>query len=93
MPYRNREGENFEETGEVSCGRTAKAAHNAVTGGRGVAFLFIYSANRDRQLARSEKEIPNAPAEFTRRSVIIPRRILNVGNRACGKSDTNQRDE
>src|SRR5437588_9154454 len=93
VPNRKREGENFEEAGEVSRGGTAKAAHDAITGGGGVAFLFIYFANRHRQLAGSVKKISNAAAEFARRSVIIRRRILNVGERACCKSNANQRYE
>jgi hypothetical protein len=93
VPHRNREGENFEETGEVSRGGTAKTAHNAVTGGCGVAFLFIYFANSHRKFTGSEKKIADSATEFPCGTVIIPRRILNVGNRACRKSDTNQRDE
>src|SRR2546428_8627881 len=92
MPHRNREGKDFQETSEVSRGGTAKTAHDAVTGGRGVAFLFIYFANRDRQLAGSEKEIPNPAAELARGSVIISRRILNISDRACCKSKANERN-
>src|SRR5947209_19561920 len=93
MPHRNREGKDFQETSEVWRGGTAKTAHDAVTGGRCVAFLFIYFANRDRQLARSEKEIPNPPAEFARRSVIISRRILNISDRACYNCKANERNQ
>src|SRR5438876_3922032 len=66
VPNRNRERENFEETGEVLRSGAAKSAHHAITGGRGVTFLFIYFADRNRQLARSEKEIANPAAEFAR---------------------------
>src|SRR5437016_11573695 len=93
MPHRNREGKDFQETSEVSRGGTAKTAYDAVTGGRCVALLFIYFANRERQLARSEKEIPNPAAELARRSVIISRRILNIGDRACCDSETDEPNE
>src|SRR6266487_1974330 len=92
-PNRKREGKNLEEAGEVSRGGTAKAAHDAVTGGRGVAFVFVYFANRHRQLTGSVKKISNTATEFPCGTVIIPRRILNVGDRACCKSNANQRHE
>src|SRR5438128_2069450 len=86
VPNRNRESENFEETGEVARSGTAETAHDAITCRRGVTFLFIYFANRNRQLARSEKEISNPAAKFASRAVIVSRRILNIGHRVCCKS-------
>ncbi len=65
----------------MSRGGTAKTAHNAVTGGCGVAFLFIYFANSHRKFTGSEKKIADSATEFPCGTVIIPRRILNVGNR------------
>src|SRR5205807_4722881 len=92
-PDRGGKGENFKKADEVSRSGTAETAHNAVTSGRGVAFLFIYFGNRDRQFRRSEKEIPNPAAKFPRRTVIIGRRVLNVGDRTRCKSKTNKPDQ
>src|SRR5207249_1116226 len=52
MPHRNREGKDFQETSEVSRGGKDKTAHDAVTGGRDVALLFISFVNHgDRRRA------------------------------------------
>src|SRR3984893_11993094 len=77
----------------MSFGGAAHTADNAVTRGRRVAFLFIYSANCHRHFGRSEKQVGNAPAEFARRSIIVGRRILNVSERAGGQSETGEPNE
>src|SRR5438552_14084529 len=64
MPHRSRGGKDCQETSQVSRGGTAKTAHDAVTGGGGFAFLFIYFANRHRKFTGSGKDIHNPAAEF-----------------------------
>src|SRR3989442_7724649 len=63
MPHRNREGKDFQETSEVPRGGTAKTANNAITGGRGGAFVFVYFANRHRQLTGSDTKTADSATE------------------------------
>src|SRR2546423_13261232 len=90
---RSGKGKNLVETGEMPRSGATETAHNAVTCRRGVSFLFIYVADADRQFARSVKKISDAAAKFPRRTIIISRRILNVGPSVDGQRKNNKPGE
>ena len=88
---REREGEKFEESRPHAHAAPAQAAHDAVAGGRGVAFALIDFRDRYRQFGNAENQIGKAAAEFARRAVIIRGRILNIGE--AGSCEAENRAE
>ena len=93
MPNRKREGENLKQAGEAALSGATETAHKAISRGRGVAFLFIYSPNSHRNFGAGMIEICHAPAKFASRPVIVGRRILNVSERVRCKNETDEPDQ
>ena len=58
---------------------TADAAHHAITGGGGVSFTCIHRGDRGRQFCHPENEVGKAATQFTGRTVIVRRRIVDIG--------------
>ena len=89
----SREGQDLNQTREVSRCRTAKSANNSITRGRGVAFHAIDFANAVREFAGSEEKISETATQFARRTIISSGRILNVGHSSGGNGQRNKHYE
>src|SRR5207244_9949121 len=85
-PYWKRKRQNLNQTRNVSCARAPKSAPNAITGRRGIAFRLVDLVNRYKKFSRSDEKIRKAATELARWAVIIPRRILNIGQGCAGKA-------
>ncbi len=90
---RCRKREDFVKTGEMPRGRAAETANDAITASRSIALGLADFANAVRQFRGREKKIRNAATELSRRSVIVARRVLDIGRCVRDKTNSNQRNE
>ena len=73
----------------MSRGCASQAAHNAITSSRGITFCLVDLVNRHKKFSRSPDKIRKTATELARWSIIIRRRILNIGEGPTGKASNN----
>ena len=86
VPNWKRKGQNLNKARYVSCACAPKSAPNAITGSCRIAFRLVDLVNRHKKISRSDEKIRKAATEFARWPVIIPRRVLNIGQGCAGKA-------
>src|SRR5205809_5599975 len=86
VPDWKRKSQNLNETCHVTCCRAPQSAPNAITSAGGIPFRLINFVNGHKKLGRSDDKIRNSATEFARRTIIIRRWILNIGERADRKA-------
>src|SRR6266480_727242 len=87
VPNRKRKRPNLNKTGHVARRRASRSLPNAIAGSGGITFRLVDLVNSCKELSRSNDKIRDTAAEFTRRTVIVPRRILNISERSYSKAN------
>lgn len=87
MPNWKRKGQYLNKTGHVARRCASRSLPNAVACAGGITFRLIDLINGCEELSRRDDEIPNTASEFARWTIIIPGRILNIGESSDGKAN------
>jgi|SRR6516225_801664 len=86
VPNWKRKRQNLNKTCYVSRARAPQSTPNAITGPRGIAFRLVDLVNGYKELSRSDEKIRHAATELARWPVIVPRRVLNIGQGCAAKA-------
>lgn len=92
MPDRKRPADDFEKASNVPCGGATDATYHAVTGSSGVAFMRVHGTDGRRDFRGTQKQVSQASAKLSGRSVIVRRRILNIRDNRTRQRDRQRED-
>ena len=70
----------------MACRYASRSLPNAIAGSSGITFGLVDLVNGRKELSRRDDKVRDTAAEFTRRTIIVPGRILNISERSDGKA-------
>jgi hypothetical protein len=87
MPNWKRKGQDLNKTGHVARRCASRSFPNAISSSGGITFRLVDLVNGCKELSRSDHKVRNAATKFARWTIIVPRRILNIGETSDGKAN------
>jgi hypothetical protein len=87
VPNWKRKGQDLNQTGHVARRCAARSFPNAIASPGRITFSLIDLVDGHKELSRSDDKVRDAATELARRAIIVPRRILNIGECSDGKAD------
>jgi hypothetical protein len=86
-------GQYFNKTGAGTRDTATNSADDAVTISRTVAFIRIDRTYRDKRLGRRDEQIGDATPKFTRGTIIVRGRILDIAESGVGGTKRKRENE
>ena len=86
-PDWKRKGKDLNKTGHLARRCASRSLPNAIAGSGGITFSLIDLVNGHKELSRSDDEVRDTAAEFSRRAIIVPGRVLDISERSDGKAN------
>ena len=87
VPNWKRKGQDLNKTGHVARRCASRSLPNAIASSGGITFRLVDLVNGCKELSRSDDKVRDTATEFPRWTIIVPRRILNIGENSDGKAN------
>src|SRR5437016_10283650 len=87
VPNWKRKGQDLNKTGHVARRCASRSLPNAVASSGGITFGLVDLVNSHKELSRSDDKVRDTAPEFARWTIIVPGRILNIGESSDGKAN------
>src|SRR5262249_12106313 len=87
VPNWKRKGQDLNQTGHVACRCASRSLPNAIASSGGITFRLVDLVNGCKELSRSDDKVRDTATEFSRWTIIVTRRILNIGENSDGKAN------